>query len=114
MSVEQVTNAYTHLFEEAGRCPVRLEVRGIDHQGLGLAGPASKPGEDAVEHAQTAPSHEAVVQGLMGTVGRRGVAPAQPIADDVEDAADHPLVVHPRHPVREREVGRDPPDLRPR
>jgi hypothetical protein len=29
----------------------------------------------------------------------------------VNDAADHPLIVDPRHPVREREVGRDPPDL---
>jgi len=48
---------------------------------------------------------------VWAVLGRR-IAPAKAIADDVEDAADDPLVVEPRHSVREREVGRDPLDLR--
>lgn len=58
-----------------------------------------------VEHAEAAPSHEAVVQGFVRTVGRRGVVPAQPVADDVEDTADQPLIIHSRHGVGERKRG---------
>ena len=82
-----------------------LEVGGIDHQPLRLTRPARKPGEDAVEHTEAAPSHEAVLQGLVGTVGRRSVAPAQPVADDVDDAADHLMIVDPWHPFESGKRG---------
>ena len=78
---------------------MRLEVGGVDHQALGLTRATCEPSEDAVEHAEAAPAHEAVVQGLVWAVLGRRVAPAQPVADDMEDTADYPLIVHPRHAV---------------
>lgn len=100
-------------FEEACRRAVRPEVGGIDHQALWRPRTTGEHGEDAVEHAETSPSHEAVVEGLVRPILGRRVAPAQPAAVDMEDAANHPFVVDRGHAVREREVGRNPPALRP-
>jgi hypothetical protein len=93
------------LFEQAGRRSVRLEVSGVNHQAIRLTGPSRQPGEDAVEDSEAAPADEAVVERLMRAVVRGRITPTRPIADDMKDATDHTLVVHPRHPVREREIG---------
>jgi hypothetical protein len=92
---------------------MRLEVGRIDHQPVRLAFASGQPGEDAVEDPHAAPADEAVVQGFVRTVLGGRIAPAQAVADDVEDAADDTLVVHPRNPVRERGKGQDPLDLCP-
>ena len=76
-------------FEEAGRRPVRLEMRGVEHQAAGRTGLGGKGREDAIEDAHSAPADEAVVKRLVRPVGRRRVTPLQPVADDVADAADH-------------------------
>lgn len=75
-------------------------------------GPFSgKPCEDAVEHAHQTPADETVVERLVWAVGSRRVLPLQPVADYVDDAAHHPPVVNPRHPVRQREEWRYPRHL---
>jgi hypothetical protein len=45
--------------------PMRLQVRGVDHDPLRLA-PLGQRGEDLVEHAQPAPADGAVVDRLVG------------------------------------------------
>ena len=54
-----------------------FQMRGVDHDPLRFAGLARQFGENLVEHAQTAPAHEPVVDRLVRAVFARGVAPAQ-------------------------------------
>ena len=91
-----------------------LEAGGIDHQEVGLAGLAREPGEDAVEHAEAAPAHEAIVERLVGTVARGSIAPSHARADYMDDAAEDPPVVDTCDPVRERKERFDPRHLRVR
>jgi hypothetical protein len=60
-------------------------MRGVDHQAVWLTSLAREACEDTV------------VQRLGRTVVGRRIAPAQPVMGNEQDAADHPLVVHPRH-----------------
>jgi hypothetical protein len=91
---------------------VRLQVSAVDDQPVGLARLTGEGGEDTAEHAHAAPANEAVVEGLVGAVAGRGIAPAQAALDDEDDAAEHAAVVHARDAVREREVRPDAPHLR--
>lgn len=52
-------------------------------------------GEDASEHGEPAPAHEAIIERLVRAVARRSVLPLQPVANDADDAADDPPIVHP-------------------
>lgn len=90
------------------------EVGAVDHQPLGRPGPACEAGEDAVEDAHAAPADEAVVQGLVWPVAQRCVAPAQAVADDEDDAADHAAIVSAGDAVGEWEEGGDASHLRGR
>ncbi len=84
----------------------------INHRLIGLSAFGRKPGEDRVEYAKTAPSDEALVDRLVRTILFRCIAPAQPVADDEDDAAGDPPLVNPRDPVRERKAWRDATQLR--
>ena len=61
-----------------------LEVGRVDHDPVGFARTACEFGEDTVEHAQTAPADEAVVDGLVRAVILGGIAPHQAVLDDVD------------------------------
>ena len=61
------------LFQQAGRGAVRLEVGAGYHQTVGQAALGGQGSEDAVEHAHAAAAHQAVVEGLVGSVGRRSI-----------------------------------------
>jgi hypothetical protein len=87
-------------------------MRGVDHDPLGLAAPARQRGEYLVEHAQSAPADEAVVDRLVRAVVPRRVAPAQAVLDDEHYRTDDPPVVHPSHPMRQRKISFDPAHLR--
>ena len=90
---------------------MRLEVGCVDHDPVRLAAAACQSLEDAVEHAQPAPSNEPVVQRLVRPVRRRRIAPAQAVADDEDDAAQHTTVVHAGHAVRQRTIRLEPTKL---
>src|SRR3546814_7639998 len=62
---------------QTGRCPVRLQVGGIDHQLVGLAGPRRQCREDLVEHAKPAPTNETVIHRLERPVLGWSIAPTQ-------------------------------------
>ena len=55
---------------------MRLQMRSVDHDPLGLAAPARQFGEDLVEHAQPAPADEPIVDRLVRAVFARRVAPS--------------------------------------
>src|SRR6185312_15199374 len=100
------------LFKKARSGTVRLQMRGIDHQPGWFAGLAGQFREDFVEHAKPAPAHEPIVDGLVRAVLTRRIAPAQPVSDDEDDAADHPAIIDPRNSVRQRKIRCDPAHLR--
>ena len=102
------------LFQQAGRGAVRLEVGAGNHQTLGQAALGGQGRDDAVEHAHAASAHEAVVEGPVGSVGRRRITPAQTVADDGDDAALHAAVIHARNATGQREVRRQAAHLRRR
>src|SRR5690348_15494857 len=85
---------------------MRLQMRRIDHQERWLATFARQFGKDIVEHAEPAPAHEPVIDRLVRTIAGRCIAPAQTVSDDEDDAADHPSIVNPRNPVRQRKTAR--------
>src|SRR5271166_1931583 len=90
---------------------MRLQMRGVDHDPLRLAAGASQLGENLVEHAQTAPANEPIVDRFVRAVFARRVAPAQSVLDHKHDRADDPAIVHPRHPMRARKIALDPTHL---
>lgn len=74
-----------------------IEVRGVDHQPVRLGPFACQFGKDPVEHAQTAPADEAVLDRLVWAIVLRRVTPAQSVADHEDDPRDHTPVVNPRN-----------------
>ena len=56
-----------------------LEMRGVDHQPLGLAALSGQFGENPVEHPKAAPADKAVVDRLVRTVILRRVRQRSPL-----------------------------------
>ena len=79
-----------------------LQMRGVDHDPLGLGALARQFGEDRVEHAQPAPANEPVIDRLVRAIRPRRVTPAKPIPDHEHDGAHNPPVIHPRDAMRQR------------
>ena len=65
-------------------------------------------------HTEPAPAHETIVEGLVWAVAGRCIAPPQAMADNMDDAADHPPVVHAQDAMRQREEGVEPAHLNSR
>jgi hypothetical protein len=85
---------------------------GIDHEPIGLPALGSEFGEDAVEHAQAAPADEPVVDRLVRAIGGRRIAPAQPVPDHEDDAADDPAIIDTRNAMRQWKIRLNPTHLR--
>ncbi len=75
---------------------MRLEVGCIDHQSGSPAAPISQFEQHLSKDAFLAPSLPTAVKGLVRTVIRRSVPPAQAIAIDKDDAAQNTLVINAR------------------
>ncbi len=76
-----------------------FEVRCIDHQTPRRFAFGSQRDEYPLEHAHARPAYEPVIQGFMRPIHIRGIAPAEPVSDHMNDPADDPAVINPRHPV---------------
>tara|TARA_R110002124_G_scaffold281837_1_gene456541 strand:- start:23614 stop:24102 length:489 start_codon:yes stop_codon:yes gene_type:complete len=63
----------------------RLEVRGIDHDPVGLSCLACQFGKYAIEHAQSAPADKAVVSRLVRFVGPGSIVPPQTVLGNIDD-----------------------------
>ena len=84
----------------------------VDHDGAGRSVHRSQFFENPVEYAKSGPAHEPVVECLMRAVTIRSIAPHQPIANDVDDTADHTRIVNTRHALRfVRQQGLKPGEL---
>nr|GFC71591.1 hypothetical protein [Tanacetum cinerariifolium] len=68
----------------------------VDHDRLRLSADRSQTLHHPREHARLAPTLPAVVERLVGPVGAGCIAPAQAVAVDEHDAAQHPPVINPR------------------
>ena len=64
---------------------MRLQMGRVDHDRIGLACLCRQLGEDAIEHPQSAPADEAVVDRLVRPVGLGRVSPHQAAPDHVDD-----------------------------
>jgi len=74
----------------------------VDHYGLFLAMSGSEPGHHPREDAFLAPALPPAVERLVWPTGFRSVPPAQPVALDEDNSAQHPPAVDPWLAVRLR------------
>ena len=86
-------------------------MRGIDHQSVGLAGLASERLENPVEHAELAPSKEAIVERLVRTIRLRSVLPLKSMFQNVNNTTDDQSIIDTRNAVCERKIRSDPAKL---
>jgi hypothetical protein len=77
---------------------MRPQMRGVDHAPLGIAAPVRQRCENFVEHTQTAPANEPIVDRLVRDILWRRVAPAKPVLDYEHNRAHDPAVVNPGGP----------------
>ena len=75
-------------------------MRRIDHDPVGFPGFARQLDENAVEHAQAAPTDEPVVDRLVRPVAARRIAPSQAILDDEDDRRHNQPVINSRNTMR--------------
>ena len=91
---------------------MRLQMRGIDHDPVGLSCFARQLGKDAVEHTQAALADKAVIDRFVGAVIFGRIAPHQPMLDDVNDTRHDPPVIDPWNAMGQREKRLGPAHLR--
>src|SRR3984957_3533619 len=89
-----------------------LQMRGVDHHSLRPPALVRQRCENLVEHPQAAPANEPVIDRLVRTIPRRGVAPTKPILDHKHNRADDPPIVYPRDPMPQRKIPPNPPPRR--
>ena len=87
---------------------MRLQMGGIDHKPGWFAGLMRQLGENLVEDAEAAPAHEPIVDRLVWAIVARCITSTQTVPDDEDDPTDHPPIVNPRNPVRQRKIRLDP------
>jgi hypothetical protein len=88
-----------------------FEMRGIDHQSVGLTCLARQGLENPVEHAQFAPSKKPIIERLVRTVFLRRVLPLKSMFQHVNYTADHTSVIDTGDAVRQWEIRPDPTKL---
>lgn len=83
------------VFVHAGRSAVAHEAGGIDHQPLQCTRAGGMIRERAQEHTEPPPTDDRVVERPVRTVGVWRLLPPRTVPDDMDDAADHPPIIHP-------------------
>src|SRR5258708_2728010 len=92
---------------------MRLDVGTVDRGGADDTGAAGHRGEHRQPNALAAPAIEAIVNRGVRPVLGRAVAPPRTGAQHMQDAADHPAVIHPMRPLAPpRQQGLKPKPLR--
>ena len=83
-----------HLFKQACRRAVSLEMGGVDHQGAIKRCFSCQLSENFIENTESAPPDESFVQRFVRAVLIRCILPLKSVLDDVDDAADDTPVIH--------------------
>ncbi len=76
---------------------MRVQMRRVEHDALGLWTFGGEADENPVEDAKPAPANETVVECLVRPVALGRILPLKAVPDDVDNAADDASVVDPRH-----------------
>jgi len=79
---------------------MRLDVRAVEQDLGGRTASRSQGGERRLPHAFLTPAHEPVIQRLVRALVDRRVLPPAARFQDMDDTADHPSVIDPRHAAR--------------
>ena len=72
----------------------------VNHQLIRLSPSGRQGGEDPAEHTHPAPPNKAVVDVLVRAILTRRITPAKTVADDEDNRADNPTVIHTGHAMR--------------
>ncbi|KAF0206656.1 MAG: hypothetical protein FD172_3893 [Methylocystaceae bacterium] len=86
---------------------MRLQMRRVDHDALGLGAFADDRREDAVEDPEPL-ADEPVEESLVRPTVFGRIHPLQTMLDHIDDSADYPTIVNPPHSVRQRKIRRYP------
>jgi hypothetical protein len=73
---------------------MRLDMSGIDHLHVCRASACGKSSEQPLPHSALSPARKAVVDGRVGTVLGRAIAPPTATFEHVDYPADHAAIVH--------------------
>jgi hypothetical protein len=92
-------------FEQAGRGPMRFQMRAVDQQLIQLTALRRQAGKDLAEHAHAAPADELIIDRLGRSIVGRRIAPAQAVTDDKNDADDNSAIINPWNTIRHWEIG---------
>ena len=74
---------------------MRLQMGRVDHQRVGTAALIGQFEKHPAKDTLLAPALPSAIKGLVRSVLRRRIAPAQTVATDEDYAAQHPPVVYP-------------------
>ena len=77
----------------------------------GLPPLAAKPAEILLNTPSPTPADETIIDRLVRPVLLGRLAPSQPVPDHEDNPANHPSVIDPRHPLRQRKIRLDPAHL---
>ncbi len=94
--VRPIARGRSPLCLEACRRAVCLQMGAVHHEGIAIYTRLSQVSEDLGKHPKARPADKAVVQRLVWPVVGWGILPAQAVAQDMEDAAQHPAIIHTR------------------
>ena len=74
---------------------MRLHGRGVDQDLGGRTAGLSERMKQVHPHPLGGPAHKAIVEGLVRPIDGRRIPPAQAVAQNMKDAAQHPPIIHP-------------------
>jgi len=89
----ETPNACVHSPFSAGRGPMRLHMRAVEHQFIRDCACCGDLGEDPLPDTTSGPAGISVLDRLCRAVCGRHIAPARSCLEDVEDAADDAAVI---------------------
>lgn len=87
---------------------VRFQIRRINHDGLRIGTFEGKPLHHPAKHARLAPSFPTVVERLVWPVYPWCISPAQAVAVDEDDPAQHSPLIHTRLAVAPGKIRHKP------
>ena len=83
-----------------------FQVRGVDHDALGLGTFTGQRRKDAVEDAKLAPANETVIERLVWPVIFWRILPLQAMLDDIDNAADDTAIINARNTMGQGKIRR--------
>ena len=93
--VRPIARGRSPLCLEACRRAVCLQMGAVHHEGVPAYTRLSQVSEDPGQHPKARPTDDAVVQRFVRPADGRSILLPEPVAQDVEEPAQHPPAIHP-------------------